>query len=88
MNYDNYDLTLYLDQRTGAALMIASNKDETVYFPYSPDTGEYSYGMHGQPLKGLPTQYFAALNPNIVRDKQTIERDLQVVKVKGKGKAA
>jgi hypothetical protein len=87
MSYENYDLTLYLDQRTGAALMIASNKEEAIYFPYSPDTGQYSYGMHGAPLKGLPIPYFNALNKNIVRDHATMERDIQVVRVKGKNAA-
>jgi hypothetical protein len=77
----NHDLTLYFDQRTGTGLMIASNEEETIYFSYSPDTGEYSYAMHGQPLKGLPVQYFAAANPHIKRDRATIERDLQVIKM-------
>ena len=77
-------LTLYHDKRTGAALMIAADTEEAVYFPYNIDTGKFSYGMHG-PLLGpneLPLKYFDTLNPNTKRGDMGIAADIEVVEVR------
>ncbi|MES2906030.1 MAG: hypothetical protein V4691_03255 [Pseudomonadota bacterium] len=83
----SHDLTLYYDQKTGISLMVASSKDETIYFPYNIDTGKFSYGMHGSPIKGLPIKYFQALTPQLKRGAAEFERDLQVIKMPQKAAA-
>lgn len=76
-----HEFTLYYDERTGISLMVASSKDETIYFPYNIDTGKFSYGMHGSPIKGLPIKYFQTLTPNLKRGMAEFERDLKVIKM-------
>jgi hypothetical protein len=77
------NLTLYLDKRTGAALMVASDKEEAVYFPYNIDTGKFAYGMHGPAIapNKLPTKYFQSLNPDTKRGEAGIAGDLEIVAV-------
>ena len=78
-------LTLYHDKRTGAALMIASDQDESVYFPYNIDTGKFSYGMHGPLLapNKLPLKYFERLNPNAKRGDMGIAADIEAMPMRG-----
>ncbi len=78
------DLTLYLDRRTGAALMVATDEEEAVYFPYNIDTGRFAYGMHGPALdpEKLPVKYFITLNPQTRRNSAQVQRDLEVVAVR------
>lgn len=77
-------LVLYHDKRTGAALMIASDQEESVYFPYNIDTGQYSYGMHGPCLGAnkLPIKYFERLNPQTKRGDLGVAGDIEVVPVR------
>jgi hypothetical protein len=77
-------LTLYHDKRTGASLMVASDTDEAVYFPYNIDTGKFAYGMHGPTLgpNKLPTKYFQSLNPDTKRGEGGVAADIEAVPVR------